>query len=106
MAYTGCPHSQGESHGLNEREQTMSHLSSDSEQMSFRYLLSTQKPKSQTERQDVLEGPEQSVYTYVARVQEAGFNLLVGLGEISGAFNTSQQFFDLLPWMREESDQC
>lgn len=55
VAFTGCPHSrshprQGDSHGLNEREQTASHLSSDSHQMSSRH--STEQPKSQTERQD------------------------------------------------------
>lgn len=43
-------HRQGDSHGLNEREQTTAHLSSDSDQMSSRY--STEQPKSQTERQD------------------------------------------------------
>lgn len=56
MAFTGCPHSrcghhrQGDSHGINEREQTTSHLSSDSDPMSSRY--STEQPKFQTERQD------------------------------------------------------
>lgn len=56
MAFTGCPHCrcghhrQGDSHRLNEREQTTAHLSSESDQISSRY--STEKPKSQTERQD------------------------------------------------------
>jgi len=63
------------------------------------------QPNTQTERQDTLEGPYR-VYPHVVRVEQASFILLVGVGEISGGFNSSQQHFELLTWTRAKSDQC
>lgn len=67
---------------------------------------SNRNSKQKGRTRGVPERPEQSVYMDVARVEQAGFKLLVGLGQISGGFNSSQPCFGLLTSTREESDQC
>lgn len=66
---------------------------------------SNRNPKQNGGTRRVPERPEQPVYMYVTRVEQASFNLLVGLGEISGGFNSSQPCSGLLA-STKESDQC
>lgn len=91
-------HSQGDSHELDEsRLRPTSHLT--------QYKCPSDPPQSnQNPEQKGSKGPKQTVYPHAARVEQATFVFLVGVGEISGGFNSSQQRFDLLTWTRAKSD--
>lgn len=104
-AFAGHPHSrccghhsQGDSHELDEsRLRPTSHLT--------QYKCPSDPPQSnQNPEQKGRKGPKQTVYPHAARVEQATFVFLVGVGKISGGFNSSQQCFDLLTWTRAKSD--
>lgn len=97
------PHSQSESHGSDEsRLHPTSHLSQTKNSPDPPQMHKKPEQKCRT----WWKGPIQTAYVCIVSVEQASFIFLVGVGEISSGFNSSQQLFDLLTWRGAEADQC